>query len=497
MTLLAALPTVSYSWSQAAGDLSQIASIAIVTVALLLAVVLDLILPRRLSGSVVALVSALALVTALVAAWIRIAQGGGHSAYSGFVSGDDFALYFEVLLSLLGLCTLAVGHVYARRRDLAEPEFVVLVLAALVGMMALAASTSLVTVFVALETFSVALYVLCGFLRRDTRSQEAAVKYLLVGGFASAFVLYGMALVYGATGTTQISAISSQLASGSLTNPLVVLGVLLMTVGFAFKISGVPFHQWTPDVYDGAPLPVTAFMSVGTKAAGFAMVLRVLQGGLVHLGSEWTLALALIAAASMVVGNVAAIAQTNVKRLLAYSSVAQAGYLLVGVVAGGAAGIGGVLFYLFAYLFMNFGAFAVLIELTAPDGERVQLSDLDGLGSRSPLLALAMSVFMLALAGFPPLVGFIGKFFLFSPAVSGGWTWLVILGVLTSVVSVVYYLRVLVHVWTPVGDPQRIAVGPLQILVGAAALVALAVGLYPSLLYYAGLLGAHALSAGR
>ncbi|HUZ88975.1 MAG TPA: NADH-quinone oxidoreductase subunit N [Candidatus Acidoferrales bacterium] len=497
MSNLTTLPVISYSWSQAAGDLTQIAPIAIVTVALLVAIVADLMLPLKARGPAVAVLSAVALAAALVVAWVEMARGGGHLAYHGYVSGDDFALFFEILLALLGLFTVVMGHSYVRRRGLLESEFHVLTLAAIVGMMALASATSLITVFVALETFSLALYVMSGYLRRETRSQEAAIKYLVVGGFASAFVLYGMALIYGATGTTVLSTIAARLSANALHNPLVVLGMLLLVVGFAFKISGVPFHQWTPDVYQGAPLPVTAFMSVGTKAAGFAMVMRVFNGGLVHLSSEWGLALALVAAASMIVGNVAAIAQSSVKRLLAYSTVAQAGYVLVGVVAGGPSGVGGALFYLFAYLFMNFGAFAILGELTGPDGEHDQLIDLDGLGSRSPLLAIAMSIFMLALAGFPPLVGFIGKFFLFSPGVKEGWTWLVVIGVLTSVVSVFYYLKVLIHVWTPVGEVRVLRITPPQIAIGAAALVALALGIYPSVLYYIGLLGANALSASR
>ena len=488
MTLAA---TVNYSWGQAGSDLGQIAPIAIVIVALLVTMVLDLLLPRAASGPVVALVAATALATSLVVALYGLSQGGGHLAYYGYATGDSFALFFEAMLAVIGILTIATAHSYIRRRGLLEAEFHVLVLAAISGMMALAAATSLVTAFIALETFSVALYVLSGYTRTETRAQEAATKYLLVGGFASAFVLYGMALLYGATGSTLLVDLAKQLSASDTSNTLVVLGVLLMGVGFAFKISGVPFHQWTPDVYEGAPLPVTAFMSVGTKAAGFAMIIRIFVQGLPHLSAEWGLILAVVATASMVVGNVAAIAQTSAKRLLAYSGIAQAGYVLVGVVAGGRSGVGGVLFYLFAYLFMNFGAFAVLAVLTGPEGEHDRIADLDGLGHRHPALGVLMSVFMFALAGFPPLAGFIGKFFLFSPGVSDGWTWLVVVAVLSSAVSAYYYLRVVIHVWTPTLASLPVRSDPIQLtVIGATALFSLALGIYPAAMFYLGLLGA-------
>jgi NADH-quinone oxidoreductase subunit N len=323
-------------------------------------------------------------------------------------------------------------------------------------MMALASATSLVTVFIGLETLSIALYVACGYARRETRSQEAAAKYLLIGGFASAFVLYGMALVYGATGSTLISTIAQRVTSSDSTNPLLVLGVLLLAVGFAYKVSGAPFHQWTPDVYQGAPLPVTAFMSVGTKAAAFAMIIRVFGAGLPHLAPEWSALLAFVAACSMIVGNLAAIVQTSLKRLLAYSGVAQAGYILVGIVAGGRQGIAAALFYLAAYLFMNFGAFAVLLLLVTPEAEHDRMSDLDGLGYRNPVLGVLMTLFMLSLGGFPPLIGFWGKLSLFIAGVAQGWTWLVVIAVLTSVMSIYYYLRVVFHVWRPDASERRL-----------------------------------------
>ena len=327
---------ISYSAGQALTDLQQIAPIVAVTVTLIVAMLLDLVLPPRRSGTAVAVVSVLGLLAALGLAFALWLRGGGHSAYSGFVTGDSFALFLEMLLAVLGILTIAVSSAYVRRRGFLEAEFHVLTLAALIGMMVLSAATSLVTVFLGLETLSLALYVSCGFARRDTTSQEAAAKYLLIGGFASAFVLYGMALVYGASGSTLLPDIARAVTSQDASNPLLVLGVLLLGVGFGFKISGVPFHQWTPDVYQGAPLPVTAFMSVGTKAAAFAMIIRVFGSALVNLAGEWQAVLAFVAVLSMVVGNLAAVVVSGVLSVLL-------GLYPVLVLAAGVTGAGPVL----------------------------------------------------------------------------------------------------------------------------------------------------------
>jgi NADH-quinone oxidoreductase subunit N len=495
----ASAPTVSYTFDQAAGDLYQVAPIAALTLTLLVAMIVDLVLPSARRGTAVAVISVVGFVVALVLAVARWQAADGRVAYFGFATGDSFATYFEVLFSVLGILTVIVSHAYVRRRDFLEAEFHVLTLAAVIGMMVLGAATSLVTIFLGLELLSIALYVASGFARRETTSQEAATKYLLVGGFASAFVLYGMALVYGAAGTTVLGDIAKRLGPDSVSNPILLLGVLLLGAGFAFKISGVPFHQWTPDVYQGAPLPVTAFMSVGTKAAAFAMIIRVFDYALPSLSTEWQIVLALVAAASMIVGNLVAIVQSSMKRLLAYSGIAQGGYMLVGVIAGGRQGIGSVLFYLFAYLFMNFGAFAVLTVLVTREGEHDRVEDLDGLFYRHRALGLLMTLFMLSLAGFPPLVGFFGKLFLFSAGVQAGWTWLVVIAVLASVVSVAYYLRVVVHVFRVPEEMREVAPdrGPVVAVV-ASAVLAVALGLYPTFVFAASLLGAGpVLTAGR
>ncbi len=482
---------LTYTWAQAQADLGQIAPIVALTGFFLLAIITDLILPRTRRAGVIAMFAVVGFAYSLGTALYRWRYASGGYAYHRYATGDDFALFFEVLFASLGILTVAVAHSYLKKRGLLESEFHILVMAAVIGMMVLASATSLVTVFLGLELLSIALYIMCGFARTEFRSQEAAAKYLLVGGFASAFVLYGMALVYGGSGTTVIPDIAQRLASSSGTNPLLLLGIVLMGVGFAFKVSAAPFHMWTPDVYQGAPIPVTAFMSVGTKAAAFAMIVRVFAAGLPHLAPEWQTLLAFVAATSMVVGNLMAIVQTSLKRLLAYSGVAQAGYILIGVIAGGPNGLAAVLYYLFVYMFMNFGAFAVITLLAGPDGDRDRFADLEGLGRRNPVLAVAMSVFMLSLAGFPPSVGFFGKLFLFTAGVGAGYTWLVVLAVLMSVVSVFYYIRVLVPVWSPSPRvdqvPASVSSNFAIVLSGLASVL---LGLYPTTLLIAGQLGA-------
>ena len=484
-------PALNYTWTQALADLSQIAPIVTLTGFFLFAIVVDLVLPKRRRGGAIAITAVTGFAFALAAAAYRWIYGaGGGSAYHQFATGDNFALFFEVLFATLGILTIAISHSYLRKRGLLESEFHILIMAAVIGMMVLAAATSLVTVFLGLELLSIALYIVCGFVRTDSRSQEAGAKYLLVGGFASAFVLYGMALIYGGAGTTVIPEIATRLTSSASSNPLILLGIVLMGVGFAFKVSAAPFHMWTPDVYQGAPIPVTAFMSVGTKAAAFAMIVRVFAGGLPHLAPEWQALLAFVAVASMVVGNLVAIAQSSLKRLLAYSGVAQAGYILIGVIAGGQAGLAAVLYYLFVYMFMNFGAFAIITMLAGPDGDRDRFSDLEGLAQRNPVMAILMSVFMLSLAGFPPTVGFFGKLFLFTAGVSAGYTWLVVVAVLMSVVSVFYYVRVLIPVWSSAPRTDRVPASlSSKAVIWLSGVASVALGIYPTTLLIVGELG--------
>ncbi len=490
MALSLAAHSIDYPASLALSDMGQISPVLAVAIALLVAMVVDLLLPERMRGGAAAAISVIGFLAAITAALI-VHHYRGHDAYSRFATGDDFAVFFHVFFGLLGILTVAVTHPYLARRHFLQPEFYILLLAATAGMMVMGSSTSLVSIFLGLELLSISLYVMSGFARRDPRSQEAGVKYLLMGGFASAFVLYGMALIYGATGSTILAEIAKR-AGTDIGNNLLTLGIVMMGIGFAFKVSAAPFQMWTPDVYQGSPLPVTAFMSVGTKAAAFAMIMRVFDQGLPGLGQDWQALLAFVAAASLIVGNLGALVQTSLKRLLAYSGIAQAGYILIGVLGSHGDGQAAVLFYLFGYLFMNFGAFAILVAMAAPVGDRDRLADLDGLGYRRPLLGVLMTVFMLSLSGFPPTVGFIGKFFLFRAGVGGGFTWLVILAVLMSAVSVYYYLRVVVHVWIrPEVEGVRFPV-PLAsgLVIAGSGLLTLALGIYPSYLFALSQLGA-------
>ncbi len=321
---------------------------------------------------------------------------------------------------------------------------------------------------------------LAGYNRHSPRSGEAALKYFLLGAFSSAFFLYGIALMYGATGTTNLAQIvaGKNLQAGSL---LWYAGGALLLVGFSFKISVVPFHMWTPDVYQGSPTPVTAFMAVGAKAAGFAALMRVLLYALGGMKATWAWAFAILALLTMTLGNLAALRQTSVKRMLAYSSIAHAGYMLVGLTAGTQRGVAAVLFYLLSYAFMNIGAFAVLVALEHGEEQDVSLDQVKGLSRRRPLLAAAMAVFMLSLAGIPPLVGFVGKLYVFSAAVDAGWVWLAVLAMLNSVVSAYYYLRVVVNMYMRESEEVEPAGAPwtVSLALWLTALGTIVIGVIP------------------
>ncbi len=366
--------------------------------------------------------------------------------FQGMLVVDHYALYVNLVVLLASFLALLLSYYYTPQFTRSQGGYYALILLATTGMMAMAAATDLVAIFLALETLSLSLYVLAGFNRESPRSGEAALKYMLLGAFSSAFFLYGIALAYAATGTTNLADIASgkTLAGGSL---LWYAAGALLLVGFSFKISVVPFHMWTPDVYQGAPTPVTAFMAVGAKAAGFAALMRAVLYAMGNMKSTWEWAFAVLALLTMTLGNLAALRQVSVKRMLAYSSIAHAGYMLVGLTAGTQRGVAGVLFYLLSYAFMNIGAFAVLVALERGEKQDIELPQMLGLSRRRPLLAAAMAVFMLSLAGVPPLVGFVGKLYVFSAAVAAGWVWLAVLAMLNSVISAYYYLRVVANMY--------------------------------------------------
>jgi NADH-quinone oxidoreductase subunit N len=405
--------------------------------------------------------------------------------FGGMLAADGFAAFCNLLFLLVAGLTLLISIVYIRNTGLEHGEYSALLVFSTLGMMIMASSLDLMTIFLGLETLSISLYILAGFLREQLKSNESALKYLLLGAFASGFVLYGIALVYGATGTINLRQVAQVVAHGQANSPiLLVIGMGLLIVGFGFKVAAVPFHSWAPDVYEGAPTSVTAFMIAGTKAAAFAAFLRILMTALPALQPDWSRILWVLAVLTMTVGNVAAIAQANVKRMLAYSSIAHAGYILVALATGTKLGSGGILFYLAAYIFMNLGAFAVIVALARRDDERLNIDDYAGLGLSRPALGAAMALFMFSLAGVPPTAGFMGKLYVFSAAVQAGYIGLAILGVANSVVSAFYYLRLTVVMYMSPAPgasvPGQRPAPALSLAVLIAIAGTLLLGLFPS-----------------
>jgi NADH-quinone oxidoreductase subunit N len=399
----------------------------------------------------------------LVGAAIASAVLWNHNASSfGVVVADNFGLFVTWILIVVGLLSLALSAPTIDREHLPRGEYYALMLFALAGMMLMATASDLLVIFLALEILSLAVYVLTGIRRESATGTEAAFKYFLLGGFSSAFFLYGIAFTFGMTGSTRLDRVGSLIASqATAPAPMQLLALGLLLVGFAFKVSAVPFHMWTPDAYEGAPPAVTGFMSTGVKAAAFAAFVRVFLAAFEPLRNDWGLVIWIIAAATMIVGAVVGVAQTNVKRMLAYSSIAHGGYLLVALLAANDVGKSAILFYLLAYAITNVGAFGViaLLESTGAANDRVR--DYAGLAAERPVLAAFMTIFLLSLGGFPPMAGFIAKWYVFTAAVKAGYVWLAIIGVLTSVVSVSFYLRIVVMMYmTPTDTPIKFPAVP-------------------------------------
>jgi NADH-quinone oxidoreductase subunit N len=443
---------------------------------------LDLLLPvsRRRWLPAVSVVGLLAAVVASLPLW-----GQTRSAFGDTVVGDSLAAFFNVLLIVITILTVLISPRFLRALDLDHGEYYILLLGATAGMMLLAAATSLMTIFLGIELLSISLYVLSGFARSAQRSQESALKYLLLGGFATGFLLYGMALIYGATGSTTLRGIAAVVSSGpgATGNVLLLLGIGFLSVGLAFKASAAPFHMWTPDVYEGAPTVVTTFMSVATKSAAFAAIGRVFIATFPSISTRWYFPLALIAIFSLFIGNLVAIIEDNLKRMLAYSGIAHAGYILLGILPGTAAGFSASVFYIAAYAVMNFGAFAVVTALGAGGEQTADINYWRGLFYRRPFLASVMTIFMLSLAGIPPTVGFFAKLFVFQALVNAQiWAPLVVAVVMT-IVSFYYYLRVVVVMLaTPdeaVAEKPRLGISTGGVL-GLAAAATIALGVFPT-----------------
>jgi len=476
-------------------DLISILPLLFLTVWASALLLVDLFIPKGRKGWT-ALLAAVGLAAAMGLTILYTGQAG--FAFSGMIVLDRFASFLQVLFLATGLLGIALAYGYLRRMGLERGEYYALLLFSVTGMMLMAQAANLIVIFLALELLSIPLYVLAAFARPRLDSEEAGLKYFLLGAFSTGFVVYGIALVFGATGTTQLSEIVAAVAgkgSGpAVSLPLLAIGAALILVGFGFKVAAVPFHMWTPDVYQGAPTPVTGFMAVGAKAAGFAALLRIFATALPALQVNLVPVLWGLAALTMLVGNLLAISQTNIKRMLAYSSIAHAGYILMALAAYGKVpgdAVASALFYLVTYAVTSFGTWAVVIALEKADpsassgqaAKGLEIADYAGLGKKRPLLAAAMTVFMLSLTGMPPTLGLVGKFYLFRTAIQGGLIGLAIIGVLTSLISAYYYLRVVVTMYMREGEPETTREPWLDLTWGLSALATVILSFLPMALF--------------
>jgi NADH-quinone oxidoreductase subunit N len=417
-----------------------------------------------------------------IALWkLRGVPSGGVEGFGGTIVVDPFFIYFGwVFLASTALVILLSAR-YLELEDEHHGEYYALMLFSTVGMMFLASGNDLVVLFVALETMAIAFYVLTGFLRRSRRSNEGALKYVLLGAFSSAILAYGFSVLYGISGSTNLGAIAEAVAGRQPRDLLVLLSLATVSAGLFFKIAAVPFHQWAPDVYEGAPTPISAYVSVASKTASFALLLRIFLTVFWPVRSEWVMLMAAVAVASMTLGNLAAITQTNVKRLLAYSSIGHVGYILLGLVAGNELGLQAVAFYLLVYAFFQTGAFAIVILLRKQGAIGDELEDMNGLMERRPLAAFLMLIFLLSLAGIPPTAGFVGKLLIFWALIQTGHYVLAVLAVLYILPAVYYYFRIIAAMWVrDSADATRPMISPAQaVALAAAVLITLAAGIYP------------------
>ncbi|MXZ84194.1 MAG: NADH-quinone oxidoreductase subunit N [Acidimicrobiia bacterium] len=440
----------------------------------------------RLPGwfaSVFTMAAGLGVLATAIPVWIRVSQWGPHSAVADSIGVDQFSVFIIVVLACTVILTALVADGFLHRESLDGPAFYVLLMLSAAGGITMASANNLIVLFLGLEILSLAVYVLVAMHLRRAESQEAGIKYFVLGAFASAFLLYGIALVYGATGSLNLIEIEGILQNSDLSdNGLLLAGMGMLLVGFGFKVAAVPFHAWTPDVYQGAPSPVVSYMAAGVKAAGFAAMLRVFFGGFGGLADDWQPVVFGLAIASLAVGSMLAIVQTDVKRILAYSSISHAGFILVGVQAATDDGVASVLFYLAAYAAMAIGSFAVITLVSGPGDEGTGLDSLRGLAARHPLLAAAFTVLLLSQAGIPFTVGFWAKFEVITAAVDARSFWLAVIAMLAAVVAAFLYLRIVVAMFLDAPDPDaprlRIPRGP-ALAITIVVLFTLAFGIYP------------------
>src|SRR5438034_6069908 len=466
-------------------DVTAVYPEIIVTAVAMIVLVTDAVLDRRRAPTALPIITIAGLVVALASVFNDVPAG---QYFRGFVTIDAFATFFRAVFIILAIFAAAVSPAYLARRMVPAGEYYAIICFSTVGAMTIALSADLITLFIGLETMTIPIYVLAGIQRSDRFANEAALKYFLLGAFSSPLLLYGFAWLYGVAHATDFVTIAGVLTSQGIANGTTIVALALITVGLGFKAAIVPFHQWTPDAYDGAPTPATAFMSVGPKAAAFAAILRVLLGALGPLGVDWSAVLAVLAALTMTGGNIVALAQTNTKRMLAYSSIAHTGYILAAVAAAKAGPSAGaaVLFYVFAYGLMNLGAFACLLYMDLEGTRGATLDELNGFARRQPLEAHAFAVFLVQLPGITPSLGFVAKFVVIQPVLDAGMAWLAVVIALNAVLAAFYYLRVVVHMYMyePEGAlPPVVGARGLSASLGIASLAVLVLGIVPNSLY--------------
>jgi len=425
----------------------------------------------------------LALVGLAVAGWFALCQGEPRSAFFGMYAADGFARFFKIIFLLGTGLVVLVSVRYNEEEGMNNGEYYALLLFSTVGMMLMAAASDMMTVFLGLELLSISLYVLAGYARNRPESNEAALKYFLLGGFAVGFLLYGMAMIYGATGHTDFAGIGRVAALGAGNRVYLVVGAVLLLVGLGFKLAAVPFHQWTPDVYQGSPIPVTAFMSAGPKAAVLAVLIRVYAQSVSFMNVDWLVWLSVLAVMTMTVGNVAALVQTDAKRMLAFSSISHAGYAMVGLAAATREAVASVLVYMLVYTLMNIAVFGILALVARKNEQRTKMRDFAGFARSNPVLAVSMTILVFSLAGIPPMAGFMAKFYVLMAAVKAGLYWLVLAAVLNSAVGVYYYLRFTVYMYMDEAEEKLppVKASPALVVAIALSLVGvLLIGVVPS-----------------
>ncbi len=458
-------------------DLNPVIPELYMTALALILILVDLFVKKK------EVIATLSIIGVAVVAYTLIGSSG--VTFGGMFISDGYSSFFKAIFLINVVLSVLISIKYIAVERVNYGEYYNLILLATLGMMIMASAGDLIVLYLGLELMALSTYVLAGFIRHDIKSNEAALKYFLLGAFSSAFLLYGISMIYGLTGTTDIKAIALFVSEkGLIGNPALSLSMVLFAVAFGFKIAAAPFHMWAPDAYEGAPTSITAFMSVGPKAAGFAVLGRVFMIAFASLKIEWAMVFIPLSILSMAVGNIVALAQTNIKRMLAYSSIAHAGYALIGIIVANNEGLSSMMNYLMIYAFMNMGAFAVVIMLRTEGFKGDNITDYVGLAKTHPFLAALMLIFMFSLTGLPPTAGFIGKLYVFMAAINAGYTWLVIVAVTFSAISAYFYLRIVMYMYMrePEVEVSTSQSGTLGVALGVTTVAVLVIGIFPSFL---------------